>query len=90
MPWLAFVHCGCPYKKIYFNWKSGKSEKCSSVTHELSQANPPCAQKPAWSHPVSGRAALRRRPHRGSGGTEREVDLYERQCEVFLDPLIPQ
>ncbi|NYY76278.1 hypothetical protein DMI70_21970 [Escherichia coli] len=19
---------GCPYKKIYFNWKSGKSEKC--------------------------------------------------------------
>src|SRR5690554_8206109 len=19
---------GCPYKKIYYNWKSGKSEKC--------------------------------------------------------------
>ena len=22
---------GCPYKKIYFNWKSGKSENVSSV-----------------------------------------------------------
>jgi len=20
---------GCPYKKIYYNWKSGKSEKCT-------------------------------------------------------------
>jgi nitrate reductase beta subunit len=19
---------GCPYKKIYYNWQSGKSEKC--------------------------------------------------------------
>ncbi len=22
---------GCPYKKIYFNWKSGKSEKCIAL-----------------------------------------------------------
>ncbi len=56
----------------------------------MSQANPPCAQKPAWV--ASGiwaccfttPTALRKRR-----STEREVDLYERQCEVFLDPHDP-
>ncbi len=30
---------GCPYKKIYFNWKSGKSENVSSATRVLKRVS---------------------------------------------------
>lgn len=39
---------GCPYKKSTSTGKAASQKNVSSVTHELSQANPPCAQKPAW------------------------------------------
>lgn len=38
---------GCPYKKIYFNWKSGKSENASSATRALKPGCRPFAPKPA-------------------------------------------
>jgi nitrate reductase beta subunit len=38
---------GCPYKKIYFNWKSGKSENASSAIRALNPASRRCARKPA-------------------------------------------
>ena len=41
------------------------------------------------SHPVSGRAAYDADRIEEAASTEREVDLYERQCEVFLDPHDP-
>jgi nitrate reductase beta subunit len=28
---------GCPYKKVYFNWQTGRSEKCCSATQEWKQ-----------------------------------------------------
>ena len=39
---------GCPYKKIYYNWQSGKAEKCIFCYPALRRASPPCARKPAW------------------------------------------
>ncbi|CDL26766.1 Respiratory nitrate reductase beta chain [Escherichia coli ISC7] len=39
---------GCPYKKSTSTGKAASQKNVSSVIRELSQANPPCAQKPAW------------------------------------------
>ena len=39
---------GCPYKKIYFNWKSGKSEKCIFCYPRIESGCRPFARKPAW------------------------------------------
>ncbi len=81
---------GCPYKKIYFNWKAASQKNVSSVTHELSQANPRVLRNLRGSHPVSGRAALRRDRIEEAASTEREVDLYERQWKCSSIRTIPQ
>lgn len=39
---------GCPYKKSTSTGKAASQKNASSVTHELSPVNRPCAQKPAW------------------------------------------
>jgi nitrate reductase beta subunit len=31
---------GCPYKKIYYNWKSGKSEKCTFCYPRIESGQP--------------------------------------------------
>ncbi|XPE55622.1 4Fe-4S dicluster domain-containing protein [Shigella flexneri] len=37
---------GCPYEKIYFNWKSGKSEKCIFSYPPIEAGQPTGARKP--------------------------------------------
>jgi len=39
---------GCPYKKIYYNWQTGKAEKCIFCYPRIEPASPRCAAKPAW------------------------------------------
>ncbi len=41
---------GCPYKKTYFNWSTGKSEKCILCYPRLESGQPP-----AWFHSCVGR-----------------------------------
>ena len=59
---------GCPYKKIYFNWKSGSQKNVSSATRVLNPASRRSAQRPASGvFAISAccfttRIALRRRP----------------------------
>ncbi len=38
---------GCPYKKIYYNWSSGKSEKCISAIRASKRASRRCARRHA-------------------------------------------
>lgn len=38
--WRACI-AACPYKKIYFNWKTGKSEKCILCYPRLETGQPP-------------------------------------------------
>jgi nitrate reductase / nitrite oxidoreductase, beta subunit len=47
--WRACV-VGCPYKKVYYNWKSGKSEKCILCYPRLESG-----QAPACFHACVGR-----------------------------------
>ena len=63
---------GCPYKKIYYNWKSGKAEKCIFCYPRIEAGQPTvCSETCVGPHPLSGRDALRRRPH--PAGRERRA-----------------
>jgi nitrate reductase beta subunit len=68
---------GCPYKKIYFNWKSGKSEKCIFCYPRIEAGSPPCARNLRGPHPLPRRAAVRRRPHQRSGQRQRAGPVRE-------------
>lgn len=39
---------GCPYKKIYYNWHSGKAEKCTFCYPRIEAGQPTVCSKPAW------------------------------------------
>jgi nitrate reductase beta subunit len=39
---------GCPYKKIYYNWQSGKAEKCTFCYPRIEAGQPRCARRPVW------------------------------------------
>ena len=50
---------GCPYKKIYYNWNSGKSEKCIfCYPAHRSRAADGVFGNLRRAHPLSGRHAL--------------------------------
>ena len=60
VPRLAHVRVsGCPYKKIYYNWKSGKAEKCIFCYPRIEAGQPTvCSRDLRRPHPLSRRAAL--------------------------------
>ena len=83
---------GCPYKKIYYNWKSGKAEKCIFCYPRIEAGQPTvCSRDLRRPHPLPRRAAVRRRPHRG--GRERRArprPVRRRSSTIFLDPERPE
>ncbi len=85
MGWRMCVS-GCPYKKVYFNWETGKSEKCILCYPRLETG-----QAPACMHSCVGKIrylglllydadrieAAARRPER---------ELVQAQRDIILDP----
>lgn len=78
---------GCPYKKIYFNWDSGKSEKCTFCYPRIEAGMPTvCSETCVGRIRYLGvllydadqieQAALAKDPK----------DLYQSQLNMFLDP----
>ena len=81
---------GCPYKKIYFNWKSGKSEKCIFCYPRIESGQPTvCSETCVGRIRYLGVLLYDADRIEEAASTEHETDLYERQCEVFLDPHDP-
>ena len=57
----------CPYKKVYFNWQSGKAEKCTLCYPRIEAGMPTiCAETCVGPDPLHRGGPLRRRP-RGGG-----------------------
>ncbi|TKB05628.1 nitrate reductase subunit beta [Desulforhopalus sp. IMCC35007] len=82
---------GCPYKKVYFNWKSGRSEKCIFCYPRLEAGlTTLCA------HSCVGRIRYvgvvlydaDRIHEAASAKTDREV--YPAHLDLFLDPKDPE
>ncbi|MGP6487189.1 nitrate reductase subunit beta [Duffyella gerundensis] len=81
---------GCPYKKIYFNWKSGKSEKCIFCYPRIESGMPTvCSETCVGRIRYLGVLLYDADKITEAASTDSEQQLYERQCDVFLDPNDP-
>ena len=81
---------GCPYKKIYFNWKSGKSEKCLFCYPRIESGMPTvCSETCTGRIRYLGVLLYDADSIKEVASSASEQDLYEKQCEIFLDPNDP-
>ncbi|MDM8558926.1 nitrate reductase subunit beta [Candidatus Parabeggiatoa sp. HSG14] len=88
----AWRYCvsACPYKKTYYNWKTGKSEKCILCFPRLDSGQPP-----ACFHSCVGRirylgVVLYDADKIEENASAPEDELVERQREMILDPHDPE
>jgi nitrate reductase beta subunit len=81
---------GCPYKKIYFNWQSGKSEKCTFCYPRLEAGDPTVCSETCVGRIRYLGVLLYDADNIESAASEMdEKDLYQSQCDLFLDPNDP-
>ena len=81
---------GCPYKKIYYNWSSGKSEKCIFCYPRIESGQPTvCSETCVGRIRYLGVLLYDADRIETAASTENEQDLYEEQLKVFLDPKDP-
>ncbi len=81
---------GCPYKKIYYNWKSGKSEKCIFCFPRIESGQPTVCSETCVGRIRYLGVLLYDADRIGEvAAAEDERDLYRRQCDIFLDPHDP-
>lgn len=80
----------CPYKKIYFNWKSGKSEKCTFCYPRIEVGQPTvCSETCVGRIRYLGVLLYDADRIEAAASVENEQDLYEAQLDIFLDPNDP-
>ncbi|MCC7527013.1 MAG: nitrate reductase subunit beta [Candidatus Melainabacteria bacterium] len=78
---------GCPYKKIYYNWQTGKSEKCIMCYPRVEAGMPTlCAESCVGRIRYMGVMLYDADRIKEAAATEQEKDLYEAQLGIFLDP----
>ncbi|PCI50520.1 MAG: nitrate reductase subunit beta [Moraxellaceae bacterium] len=81
----------CPYKKIYFNWESGKAEKCTYCYPRIESGLPTLC-----SHTCVGRIRSQGVIFYDADRIEEaasvkdDKDLYQAQLDIFLDPNDPE
>jgi nitrate reductase beta subunit len=80
----------CPYKKTYYNWSTGKSEKCILCYPRIEAGH-----APACMHSCVGRirylgVMLYDADQIESVAAAEEADVINRQMEMILDPFDPE
>jgi nitrate reductase beta subunit len=81
---------GCPYKKIYYNWKSGKAEKCIFCYPRIEAGQPTvCSETCVGRIRYLGVLLYDADRIAEAASVERDADLYQAQLDVFLDPNDP-
>ncbi|MCC5879593.1 MAG: nitrate reductase subunit beta [Idiomarina sp.] len=81
----------CPYKKIYFNWKSGKSEKCTFCYPRIEAGQPTvCSETCVGRIRYLGVLLYDADKIAAAASTPNEKDLYQAQLDIFLDPFDPE
>jgi nitrate reductase beta subunit len=82
---------GCPYKKIYYNWQSGKSEKCTFCFPRIEVGDPTvCSETCVGRIRYLGVILYDADKIQEAASTASEQDLYEEQMRVFLNPHDPE
>ncbi|PPK66634.1 nitrate reductase subunit beta [Actinokineospora auranticolor] len=81
---------GCPYKKVYFNHRTGKAEKCTFCFPRVEVGIPTvCAETCVGRLRYIGLVLYDADRVLAAASTPDDKDLYEAQREVFLDPNDP-
>jgi nitrate reductase beta subunit len=81
----------CPYKKIYYNWQSGKAEKCIFCYPRIEVGEPTvCSETCVGRIRYLGVLLYDADRIQEVASVERETDLYRKQLEIFLDPSDPK
>lgn len=82
---------GCPYKKMYFNWKSGKAEKCVFCYPRIEAGEPTvCSETCVGRIRYLGVMLYDADRIAEAASVEATTDLYQSQLDLFLDPHDPQ
>jgi len=81
---------GCPYKKVYFNHRTGKAEKCTMCYPRLEVGLPTvCSETCVGRLRYVGLFLYDADRVTEAAATENERDLYEAQLDLLLDPNDP-
>jgi nitrate reductase beta subunit len=77
----------CPYKKVYFNYQTGKAEKCTLCYPRIEAGLPTiCAETCVGRIRYLGLLLYDADAVEAAAATPREEDLLEAQLALFLDP----
>jgi len=81
----------CPYKKIYYNWSTGKSEKCTLCYPRLESGLPTvCSETCVGRIRYIGVMLYDADKIAEAASVENDQELYDAQLGVFLDPSDPE
>ena len=81
---------GCPYKKIYYNWTTGKAEKCIFCYPRIEAGEPTvCSETCVGRIRYLGVMLYDADGIERAAAVEDPQDLYQAQLDVFLDPHDP-
>jgi nitrate reductase beta subunit len=82
---------GCPYKKVYFNWKTNKAEKCTFCFPRIENGQPTvCSETCVGRLRYIGIILYDADRVAEAASVENEKDLYEAQLGLILNPKDPE
>jgi nitrate reductase beta subunit len=82
---------GCPYKKIYYNWQTGKAEKCIFCYPRIEAGQPTvCSETCVGRIRYLGVLLYDADGIEAAASTAKTTDLYQEQLKLFLDPNDPR
>jgi nitrate reductase / nitrite oxidoreductase, beta subunit len=85
-----FCVSGCPYKKVYFNHRTGKAEKCTLCFPRIEAGQPTiCSETCVGRLRYLGLILYDADKVLAAAATTDPQDLYAAQLSVFLDPFDP-
>ena len=85
-----FCVSGCPYKKVYFNHRTGKAEKCTLCFPRIEAGQPTiCSETCVGRLRYLGLFLYDADPVLAAAATPEPQDLHAAQLSVFLDPEDP-
>jgi nitrate reductase beta subunit len=85
-----FCVSGCPYKKVYFNHRTGKAEKCTLCFPRIEAGQPTiCSETCVGRLRYLGLMLYDADKVLAAAATSDPRDLYHAQLSVFLDPADP-
>ncbi len=81
---------GCPYKKIYYNWQSGKAEKCIFCYPRIEAGQPTvCSETCVGRIRYLGVLLYDADRIEQAASVKDDKALYQAQLDIFLDPNDP-